>query len=438
MKGVKCRGRALKNASMKNNKIELQNIMNGVNLSSDDVLDLINIMKRKEVLQKHKFAITPAKEGVKGSLWQTRYINSEGKKIKITATTEQSLIDKLVKIYSELEEKHTIASIYVDWLEKRKKQGLAVGTINRNINHWNLYYRDNEIVNKPIQNITIDDIENFFYSCMTDFDNFTIKEYGNMKIIMTDVFKIAKRNGYINYNPCDDIEVKLNGCKPKTKHNPKDRVYFNDEKNKLFTEIEKDIKKQSRTNGYGILILFQLGLRVGELSALKWSDIDYNDKSIHIQRMETNGLNANNKTIRVVKEHTKGKSETGNRILPLSDYVIELFNKIKSFNNAHYSKNDFIFINGNGRMTNRQFDNFLRKMCKYANIQIKSSHDIRRTVASVMYANGVNIEIIRDYLGHSDIRTTYSYIYNIDDEETKRNNIINSLELTRTDLKRVG
>ena len=89
-------------------------------------------------------------------------------------------------------------------------------------------------------------------------------------------------------------------------------------------------------------------------------------------------------------------------------------------------------------MTNRQFDNYLRKMCKYANITVKSCHDIRRTVASVMFQNGVNIETIRDYLGHSDIKTTYSYIYNVEEEETKRNNIINSLELTRTDLKRVG
>jgi integrase len=180
-----------------------------------------------------------------------------------------------------------------------------------------------------------------------------------------------------------------------------------------------------------------LGLRVGELSALKWEDIDFKNKTIHIHRMETNGENGS-KLQRVIVEHTKCKSSYGDRTLPLSNYAIELFNKIKSFNDEHYLKNDFIFINDNGRMTSRQFDNYLRKMCKYANIIVKSCHDIRRTVASVMFANGVNIELIREYLGHSDIKTTYSYIYNVDEEETKRNNIINSLELTRTDLKRVG
>lgn len=71
-------------------------------------------------------------------------------------------------------------------------------------------------------------------------------------------------------------------------------------------------------------------------------------------------------------------------------------------------KNDFILINDNGRIINRQFDNYLRKMCKYANISVKLCCGIRRTVASVMFQNGVNIETIRNYLGHSDIETTYS------------------------------
>ena len=54
-------------------------------------------------------------------------------------------------------------------------------------------------------------------------------------------------------------------------------------------------------------------------------------------------------------------------------------------------------------------------------------HDICRTVASEMYKNGVNIEGIRDFLGHSDIQTTFDYIYDCDSEETTKKIIINSL-----------
>ena len=100
-----------------------------------------------------------------------------------------------------------------------------------------------------------------------------------------------------------------------------------------------------------VSLFFQLGLRVGELSALKWEDIDFIEKRIHIHRMETNCETSNNKLKRTIVNYTTCKSEYGDRILPLSDYAIELFNKIKFFNDEHYSKNDFIFINDNDKQT---------------------------------------------------------------------------------------
>ena len=62
-----------------------------------------------------------------------------------------------------------------------------------------------------------------------------------------------------------------------------------------------------------------------------------------------------------------------------------------------------------------------------AGIEIKSAHDIRRTVASEMYANGVSVEIIRYFLGHSDIKTTYGYILDNKKKEDRNQLIHNSL-----------
>lgn len=50
------------------------------------------------------------------------------------------------------------------------------------------------------------------------------------------------------------------------------------------------------------------------------------------------------------------------------------------------------------------------ELCNKADIDVKSAHDIRRTVASELFNNGVPVEIIRNYLGHSDIKTTWGYI----------------------------
>lgn len=69
-----------------------------------------------------------------------------------------------------------------------------------------------------------------------------------------------------------------------------------------------------------------------------------------------------------------------------------------------YFKQDFIFCDEKGRTKIREIDNRIRKHCNKADIEVKSAHDFRRTVASELFNNGVPVEIIRNYLGHSDIK----------------------------------
>ncbi|WP_408609330.1 tyrosine-type recombinase/integrase [Anaerosporobacter faecicola] len=64
-------------------------------------------------------------------------------------------------------------------------------------------------------------------------------------------------------------------------------------------------------------------------------------------------------------------------------------------------------------------------MC--AGIPVKSAHDIRRTVASEMNVKGVPLEIIRGYLGHSDIKTTQGYIINNREKQETNHLIIHAL-----------
>lgn len=110
-------------------------------------------------------------------------------------------------------------------------------------------------------------------------------------------------------------------------------------------------------------------------------------------------------------DYTKRKSPYGDRFLPLSDYEMMILKKVKAVNNANgYENEDFIFCEHNGRTNIRSIDNRIRKCCVRADIEAKSAHDIRRTVASEMFNKGIPVEIIRNYLGHSDIKTTFGYI----------------------------
>ena len=94
---------------------------------------------------------------------------------------------------------------------------------------------------------------------------------------------------------------------------------------------------------------FKLGLRIGEMTALRYSDISYRFSEITIARMEKS------KTHTVV-EHTKTYEK---RKLPLSTYEIDIFERIKEINRAYIPDGDYIFINEEGRRWQRGIDNTL-------------------------------------------------------------------------------
>lgn len=403
----------------------LQDLVRCGNLDVD-VLESIDKMKKEQVLSKHPYQITQQKSGEKR--WQTYVVDElTQKRRKITATSEKALFDKLYLFYFE-ETAVTLKKLYPEWLEKRKNCGISPRTVRRNENHWDKYYCDNPIVDVPIHKLTTEQIEDFFHATIKNF-NLTTKELGNMKYIFVDIMKLAYKRKYIISNPFNDVDINTNGCKPQSKKNSTSRVYLPDEKEKLFTQLNSYIESHpQRTDGYAIFLLFKLGLRIGELVALKWSDIDYTTNELHIHRMESMVNGDDEKLIPAVVEYTKRKSPYGDRFLPLGEYEILLFQKIKEINQLNnYSDDDFIFYNDNGRISTRSIDKRIRKCCIKAGIEVKSAHDIRRTVASEMFNQGVPAVIIKQYLGHSDIKTTYEYILDNHQKNETHKIILNSL-----------
>lgn len=392
---------------------------------NSDVLETVRKMKREKVLAIHRYKITEPANG-KGR-YMTYILDEDGKRVKITATSSQSLFNKLYEHYFD-DCAMNLEKLYPEWLEKRKSIGISPRTVRRNENHWDKYYADNPIVLKPLHKISSENIEDFFHGIIKKY-NITCKELGNMKFIFTDMMKLAKKKKLVSYNPFLDVEINLNACKPQKKQNDTSRVYLPEEKEKLFIELNKEIVAHPDvTDMYAIFLLFKLGLRIGEMVALKWSDIDYQSNELHIHRMETRDIDESGKLTDCIVEHTKKRSPYGDRFLPLGNYELAIFQKIKEINKKNkYNDNDFIFCDENGRTNIRSIDNRLRKMCRYAGIAIKSAHDIRRTVASEMFCNGVPVIAIRNYLGHSDIKTTYGYILDNHSKEERNMIILNSL-----------
>lgn len=146
-------------------------------------------------------------------------------------------------------------------------------------------------------------------------------------------------------------------------------------------------------------------MRKGELLALKWEDIDFINKTISI-----------NKTITREHEIQTPKTQTSNRIISISDNLINELSKLKR-------DSEFIF--------DISFTQLKRKKDYYCNLsgvkQIKI-HEFRHSHACLLFINKIEIEDISYRLGHSNISMTMStYLKYLPRNEKRVVNLLNSL-----------
>lgn len=387
-----------------------------------DTSGIVNEMRKNKVMKVHRFQITPPK--TEGGRWSTYYKTDDMKeRRKITSSTENGLYTKLYQIYYAPSE-YTLEEVFEKWLDKRRRQNLSPRTLNRDRQRWNRYFCGRSLAGKNIKSITTEQLEDTIHGLIAEF-NMKEKELKAVLGILRGCMRYSIKAALIIKNPMDNIEINRSGCMPTVSKHNRSRVYLIPEQQTMFKEIARELAEQpNNTDALAIQLEFKLGLRIGELAALKFSDIDKESMTIHIQRMES----IDEEGHVIVVEHLKKKSRESNRFLPIGDYELSLFERIRKINEVNgYQDEDFIFVDANGRTHIRAIDNRIRKLCRRGGIPEKSCHDIRRTVASVMHKNGVSVEQIRFYMGHNDVNTTWGYIYDIDTEEETNRIIKNAL-----------
>ncbi len=166
------------------------------------------------------------------------------------------------------------------------------------------------------------------------------------------------------------------------------------EQTKLFQYLykEMDIYKA------GIVLCLSTGLRLGEICALKWADMDRKRKVLYVnttvQRIVVEGYDT--KTILL---EGKPKSIFSKREIPLSDEMITL---LLSYGNCTKK----YVINEDKPMEPRTYQNKFQRYLQMSGIEKKNFHILRHTFATNCINSGMDIKSISEILGHSDIKTT--------------------------------
>lgn len=236
-------------------------------------------------------------------------------------------------------------------------------------------------------------------------------------ITMYGFFKSAYENDIIKKNP---VTKAVQITKPVEKNT---KVLTLDEQKKLI-EVAKN---SSNFNQYKFIL--STGLRTGEMVGLKWSDLDFNKRTIQIHRtMEYRPS---------VGEWRVGepKSESGYRTIPMTEEIHHMLKTMKADRKNEIVSmefREFVFLNRNREPTkNSTYDAHLNKMCHKADIQIISMHTLRHTFATRCIESGMKPKTLQTILGHSSIKMTMDLYVHTTEEESKKEmlNFENAMKL---------
>lgn len=161
----------------------------------------------------------------------------------------------------------------------------------------------------------------------------------------------------------------------------------------------------------GIVLSLLTGMRIGEICALKWSDIDMKKRQINVNKTLQRICRKNEKSIILVG---KTKTSSGTRFIPISNFLYDFLMSIKPSN-----RDTYFLTNSTLPKEPRNYRKIYKTLLKKLKIKITSFHALRHTFATRLIENKVDIKTISELLGHSSTNITIS-IYVHSEYSTKR------------------
>jgi len=331
----------------------------------------------------------------------------------------------------------TINDLFHRWMQL--KRGLKDNTF-QNYKYMCTQFVEHDFGNMKVADLKRTDVR-AFYNMLSDERHLKTATIDNVHTVLHQVLELGVEDDYLRYNPSDNALKEL-----KKAHN-------NDsEKRKALTIpeqelFEKFLEQQGQYNRWYPIFIVMLwtGLRVGEITGLRWCDIDLEDETISI----------NHTLVYYNKGKVEGcafavntpKTEAGKRIVPMLPKVKKAFLLEREYQKECGIKceatidgyTDFIFVNRFGGVQHQgTLNKALRRIirdCNYEVIDKKqgkeittlprfSNHSLRHTFTTRMCEAGVNIKAMQEILGHADAETTMD-IYAEATKDLKRAELVN-------------
>lgn len=308
---------------------------------------------------------------------------------------------------------------YTTWLQNGELTESSV-TLKSAIEQWYSVYKEPNIspgsrhnyalyisqINGSIGRIVLSkvrpvDIQSF----LAERADLSKSAFNYYKIILGAVFKLAVSSNSIRSNPMDAV------------------IWPDKEEKEPETFSRRDIGlilnfAQTDPFGGAVLLAFYTGMRPGEIAALKWADVDFDERVLTVRgtvgRVDGGyGVRSATKTKRI-------------RHIVLSDELYSVLEKMR----AESSNIGYVLHDKNGKWLSpdqyrRRYEAFFHRLNStlpkdQPPVKIMSPHKCRHSFATYLLACGANIRAVQAMLGHAVVSTTQKYTH-VDIEEGRAN-----------------
>ena len=395
--------------------LELKALLNYTNISVEEALKDLEMKANEKILSEHRFKIYYSESE---KAWRTYLPDStkSGGRKPLKRASRENLEKEIVKFYkAEIKKadisQTTLEQLYKQWLIfRRDETSASAKTIQENTYEWKKFFQDTTLAKMPVAKIKPLTLVQFFRK-ITKNKEHTYKRISNARSVLNGVMAYGIEKGIIEHNPVLDVNFKQFSYKPV--ENQSDNVFSKEEAVKLLTYLQ-DINEPY---ALAISLSFYLFIRVGETKAIRWKDIDCENRTVYLhgqiltERQLNDDLTFSARQVHVA-DHIKGNTTKGFRKEYLTDEALEILQKAKKLN----PDGEFVFMPDNRVMTTDSFNRRLKKYCKESGVPYYSSHKIRFYTASTAYT-GDNLTTISRLMGHSRTETTLHYLRDVKREE---------------------
>lgn len=379
----------------------------------------IRMKKREELLSKHPYTIW---EGT-NQLWYTYLPDEEKGRVLRKRKTKEDIEDVIISYWKEESKRQTekeskklitLKNFFPQWKKYKALHTRSTSYMQRIVSDWLKYYeKDEELINKPLKDLDRLYLDNWAHTLIREQD-MTKKAYYNMSMILRQCLDYAKELGIVETNVFQEVKINTKLFRRTKKKTGAQEVYNTEEQPAIIKEMGRRLQNNMKnTTPLAVMLAFEIGVRTGELCALKFEDIHGN--YITIQRQEIKVFeDADDEGIRMkfkefqVADYVKSDdgyrdiylTETARKIIWMADYINQKYN----FPNPE----GYIFVQPNGQNVNHYaIASAVHRGCEALDMQIKTMHKVRKTYISTLIDSGLNIDTVRRMAGHSDERTTY-------------------------------